>query len=116
VIDPRWVKPLPKSLVTMAQRYSCVVVVEDGITHAGIGSAIAELLQEHGVRIPIHSIGVPLEFIEHSKRDEILHDLGIDVQSITRNLVSWSIAAQGLDSASVNQSEEAKDISRTKQK
>ena len=104
VIDPRWVKPLPKALVTMAQRYSCVVVIEDGISHAGIGSAIAELLREHNVDIPLHSIGVPLEFIEHSKRDEILHDLGIDVQSVTRNLVSWSIAAQGLESERVQDS------------
>ena len=33
VIDPRWVKPLPKSLVTMAQRYKSVVVLEDVIKH-----------------------------------------------------------------------------------
>ena len=33
VIDPRWVKPLPESLVTMAQRYKSVVVLEDGIKH-----------------------------------------------------------------------------------
>ena len=94
VIDPRWVKPLPVSLITMAQRYKCVVVIEDGIKHAGIGSTVAELLREAGIDLPIHSIGVPLEFIEHSKREEILNDLGMNVQSITRNLVSWSISAQ----------------------
>ena len=33
VIDPRWVKPLPQSLVRMAQRYKSVVVLEDGIRH-----------------------------------------------------------------------------------
>ena len=105
VIDPRWVKPLPKSLVTMAQRYSCVVVVEDGITHAGIGSAIAELLQAHDVRIPIHSIGVPLEFIEHSKRNEILADLGITVQSITRELVTWNSTATEVKQLPVDENE-----------
>ena len=45
VIDPRWVKPLPKSLVTMAQRYKSVVVLEDGIKHGGIASTISELLE-----------------------------------------------------------------------
>lgn len=99
VIDPRWVKPLPASLITMAQRYKCVVVIEDGIKHAGIGSTVAELLREAGIDLPIHSIGVPLEFIEHSKREEILNDLGMNVQSITRNLVSWSISAQSSKSA-----------------
>ncbi len=90
VIDPRWVKPLPVSLLTMAQRYKSVVVVEDGIKHGGIASTISEMFREAGLDVPIHSIGVPLEFIEHSKRGEILTDLGITSQNITHQLVSWS--------------------------
>ena len=90
VIDPRWVKPLPQSLVRMAQRYKSVVVLEDGIRHGGIGSSISELLRDAGVLIPLHSIGVPLEFIEHSKRAEILSDIGITAQNIARSVVEWS--------------------------
>jgi len=90
VIDPRWVKPLPEPLVRMAQRYKSVVVLEDGIRHAGIGSAISEMLRDAGILIPLHSIGVPLEFIEHSKRGEILSDIGISAQSISRSVVEWS--------------------------
>ena len=90
VIDPRWVKPLPKSLVTMAQRYKRVVVIEDGIKHGGIASTISELFRESGLNVPVHSIGVPLAFLEHAKRAQILEDLGITVQNITRSLVTWS--------------------------
>ncbi len=90
VIDPRWVKPLPKSLITMAQRYKSVVVLEDGIKHGGIASTISELFRDAGLSVPVHSIGVPLAFIEHSKRAEVLQDLGITVQNITRSLVAWS--------------------------
>jgi 1-deoxy-D-xylulose-5-phosphate synthase len=90
VIDPRWVKPLPKSLLTMAQRYKSVVVVEDGIRHGGIASTISEMFRDAELDVPIHSIGVPLEFIEHSKRGEIMTDLGITAQNITHQLVSWS--------------------------
>ncbi|CAB4341291.1 unannotated protein [freshwater metagenome] len=90
VIDPRWVKPLPSSLATMAQRYKSVVVLEDGIKHGGIASTISEAFREAGVNIPIYSIGVPLEFIEHSKRSEILTDLGITAQNIARSIVEWN--------------------------
>jgi len=90
VIDPRWVKPLPESLVRMAERYKSVVVLEDGIRHAGIGSSISEMFRDAGVLIPLHSIGVPLEFIEHSKRGEILSDIGITAQNISRSVVEWS--------------------------
>ena len=92
VIDPRWVKPLPASLITMAQRYKCVVVVEDGVRHGGIASTISEMFRDADLDIPIHSIGVPLRFIEHSKRGEILSDLGMTAQNIARDLVSWSSA------------------------
>jgi 1-deoxy-D-xylulose-5-phosphate synthase len=90
VIDPRWVKPLPASLVTIAQRYKSVVVLEDGIKHGGIASSISEIFREAGLSTPIHSIGVPLEFIEHSKRAEILNDLGITAQNIARSIVEWN--------------------------
>ena len=90
VIDPRWVKPLPQSLIRMAERYKSVVVLEDGIRHAGIGSSISEMFRDAGVMIPLHSIGVPLEFIEHSKRTEILSDIGITAQNIARSVVEWS--------------------------
>jgi 1-deoxy-D-xylulose-5-phosphate synthase len=90
VIDPRWVKPLPSSLTTMAQRFKGVVVLEDGIKHGGIASSISEMFREEGLNLPIHSIGVPLEFIEHSKRAEIMDDLGITAQNIARSIVEWN--------------------------
>jgi 1-deoxy-D-xylulose-5-phosphate synthase len=94
VIDPRWVKPLPQSLVTMARRYKSVVVLEDGIRHGGIASSLSELFRDARLEVPIHSIGVPLEFIEHSKRAEILEDLGITAQQIAREVVEWSSTSE----------------------
>ncbi len=95
VIDPRWVKPLPISALTsLARRYSRVVVLEDGIKHGGIASSLSEAFREQSIDTPIHSIGVPLEFIEHSKRQEILEDLGITVQNVSRALVGWASLKQ----------------------
>ena len=90
VIDPRWVKPLPQSLISMAERYKSVVVLEDGIRHGGIASSISELFRDSGVNVPLHSIGVPLDFLEHSKRSEILNDIGVTAQNIARSVVEWS--------------------------
>ena len=94
VVDPRWVKPLPSSLVTMARRYKSVVVLEDGIRHGGIASSLSEMFRDARLEVPIHSIGVPLEFIEHSKRAEILEDLGITAQQISREIVEWSSTSE----------------------
>ena len=90
VIDPRWIKPLPQSLVTMATRYKSVVVLEDGIRHGGIASTISEMFRDAGLQVPIHSIGVPLTFLDHAKRGQILNELGITAQQISRSIVEWS--------------------------
>jgi len=90
VIDPRWIKPLPQSLVTMATRYKSVVVLEDGIRHGGIASTISEMFRDAGLQVPIHSIGVPLTFLEHAKRAQILSELGITSQQISLSIVEWS--------------------------
>lgn len=89
VVDPRWVRPLSPTLLAIATAYRSVVVVENGIRHGGIASSLSEMFRDAGLSTPIHSIGVPLEFIEHSKPAEILQDLGITVPDISRSIVEW---------------------------
>jgi 1-deoxy-D-xylulose-5-phosphate synthase len=89
VIDPLWVKPISSNVTALCAQYSTVVVMEDGIKHAGIASSISEALREAGSDCFVHSIGVPLEFIEHSKRNEILDDLAITPAAIVQQIASW---------------------------
>jgi 1-deoxy-D-xylulose-5-phosphate synthase len=89
VIDPLWVKPISSNVTALCAKYSTVVVMEDGIKHAGIASTISESLREAGSPCVVHSIGVPLEFIEHSKRNEILEDLKITSAAIVQQIAGW---------------------------
>ena len=89
VVDPLWVKPISPAVIAMCGEYSTVVVMEDGIKHAGIASTISEALREAGSQRIVHSIGIPLEFIEHSKRNEILEDLEITPTNIVGQISGW---------------------------
>ena len=89
VVDPLWVKPISPAIIAMCADYDTVVVMEDGIKHAGIASTISETLREAGSSCILHSIGVPLEFIEHSKRNEILEDLEITPAAIVQQIKGW---------------------------
>ena len=89
VIDPLWVKPISPAVIALCANYSTVVVMEDGIKHAGIASTISEALRNTGTDCSLHSIGVPLEFIEHSKRAEILEDLEITPAAIVQQISGW---------------------------
>ncbi len=89
VVDPLWVKPISPAIIAMCADYGTVIVMEDGIKHAGIASTISETLREAGSGCTLHSIGVPLEFIEHSKRNEILADLEITPATIVQQIKGW---------------------------
>lgn len=94
VVDLRWVRPVPTAIEELAVDYDLVVVVEDGIVSGGIGSAISQRLMDANISTPVRSIGVPLEFIPHSKRSEIFTDLGITSANLAKRIVAWQAADQ----------------------
>lgn len=88
VVDPRWVAPLPGHLVTMASRFSEVFILEDGIEGRGVAASFEMLMRQSGSMKSIHSIGVPQRYIEHSKRGEILADIGLTSGAVAQRLVA----------------------------
>jgi 1-deoxy-D-xylulose-5-phosphate synthase len=72
VIDPRWVVPVPESVITLAAKHRLVVTIEDGIRVGGIGTRIRQELRAAGVDTALNELGLPDEFLEHGSRAEIL--------------------------------------------
>ncbi|MDH6284195.1 1-deoxy-D-xylulose-5-phosphate synthase [Prescottella agglutinans] len=96
VIDPRWVLPVPESVVKLAENFRMVVTVEDSGLHGGIGSTVSAALRAAGVDVPCRDLGVPQQFLDHASRDQIHRELGLTAQDITRQVTGWVV---GLDRA-----------------
>ena len=88
VVDPRWVVPVPASIIDMARAHRIVVSIEDGVRVGGVGTRIRQELRAAGVDTAVDEIGLPDEFLDHASRNEILADVGLTAQSIARNLVA----------------------------
>ena len=86
VVDPRWVRPIPQEILNLVGSSAHVIVLEDGLRHAGIASTISEEARAVGISSPIHSFGVPTQFLEHAKRNEILLDLGLTVENVAMRI------------------------------
>jgi 1-deoxy-D-xylulose-5-phosphate synthase len=86
VVDPRWVKPVPGELVRMARDVRCVVVVEDGL-RGGVSGAVAQALRDARVPTPMRDFGIPLRFLDHAKRPEVLAEIGLTAQDVARDIV-----------------------------
>ena len=87
VVDPRWVKPLPAALIDEARAVRQVLVIEDGVRIGGIGSAVSQLLRDAGVDVPVRNVGIPLAFLDHGKRPQVLAECGLTAQDISRTVV-----------------------------
>ena len=92
VWDVRVAKPLDVDMLADAAAHPAVVTVEDGYREGGIGSAIADRLEQHPGATPRLSVlGVPVQFIPHGKPDAILAGFGLDGDGIaasTRTLLA----------------------------
>ncbi|TDE50222.1 1-deoxy-D-xylulose-5-phosphate synthase [Nonomuraea mesophila] len=86
VVDPRWVKPLDEALAPAARQHKLVAVVEDNGRVGAVGDAVARLLRDADVDVPVRTFGIPQEFLDHAKRAAILSRIGLTGQDLARQI------------------------------
>lgn len=77
VIDPRWVIPVPDSLVELAAHHRWVVCLEDGIRVGGVGTRIRQALRDTHLTVGVTELGVTEGFLPHASRAELLDWSGL---------------------------------------
>ncbi|MBC7723211.1 MAG: 1-deoxy-D-xylulose-5-phosphate synthase [Burkholderiaceae bacterium] len=94
VVDPRWVVPVPESVISLAADHRLVVSLEDGIRVGGVGTRIRQDLRAAGVDTPVTELGLPDEFLDHATRAQILEDVGLTAQQIARDIVEQVLGSK----------------------
>ncbi|WP_350349751.1 1-deoxy-D-xylulose-5-phosphate synthase [Agromyces sp. G08B096] len=94
VVDPRWVVPVPRSVIELSAEYRIVVSLEDGIRVGGIGTRIRQDLREAGVDTAVTELGLPDEFLDHGSRSEILERVGLTPQQIARDVTAMVLGSK----------------------
>jgi 1-deoxy-D-xylulose-5-phosphate synthase len=85
VVNMRWAKPLDESMVLqMAAKHTCFVTLEDACVMGGAGSAVGEFLQKSNLQIPLLSLGLPDQFIEHGDPAKLMAMQGLDAAGIEK--------------------------------
>ena len=86
--DMRFLKPLDTTLLDeVAQRFSRVVTVEDGARLGGFGSAVLEYFADRGAKPDVVRLGLPDNFVEHGKPEELYRIVGLDKDTIKKALL-----------------------------
>ncbi|UQN13837.1 1-deoxy-D-xylulose-5-phosphate synthase [Gulosibacter sp. ACHW.36C] len=94
VVDPRWVVPVPESVIALADEHRLVITLEDGIVVGGIGTRVRQDLRAAEVDTTVTELGLPDEFLDHASRGQILEDAGLTPQQIARNVVAQVLGSR----------------------
>ncbi|MGQ0850092.1 MAG: 1-deoxy-D-xylulose-5-phosphate synthase [Actinomycetota bacterium] len=86
VINARWVKPIDPRLAEWVARYQQVVTLEDNVISGGFGSAVLERLAGTDLTGRVTVLGLPDRFLPAGSVDELLHDVGLDVDGVTDHI------------------------------
>ena len=94
VIDPRWVVPVPQSVIDISAEHRIVVTIEDGVRVGGIGTRIRQDLRAAGVDTAVTELGLPDQFLPHGSRDFIMEQVGLTPQAIARDVVAQVLGSK----------------------
>ena len=87
VVDPGFVLPVNKALLTMAAEHRLVATLEDGVRVGGVGSRLGLELADARIRTPVRTFGLQPEFLAQGTRDGLLREQGLSDQEVARALV-----------------------------
>jgi 1-deoxy-D-xylulose-5-phosphate synthase len=75
------------ALAPLAARHRLVAVVEDNGVVGGVGTQVTAALAAAGVPVPVRTFGIPQRFIDHGVRPEVLEEVGLTAQEVSRRVV-----------------------------
>lgn len=87
VVDPRWIKPLPNYLANLGARHRLVAVIEDNSRSGGTASSISQFLRDRNIYTPQRDFGIPEKFLDHATRAQVLNEIGLTAQDISRDII-----------------------------
>lgn len=89
VVDPIFVKPLDSELFyDILTSHKCVVTLEEHAVSSGFGLIFNSFVMRNGFgHIQVLNFGIPDAFIDQGTYKELIADIGLDAESIARQIV-----------------------------
>ena len=90
-VDMRFLAPLDVQLLSeVAARHKVLFTVEDGVSHGGLLSAVAEFVSQSPQPIPVIPIAIDNRFVEHGDLDSLYRECGLDPEQIAEKIIHYS--------------------------
>lgn len=90
VMDPIFVKPLDSELLCkLLINHNRIVTIEEHSVVSGMGSIVNNFLMSQGFSsVQVLNIGIPETFLQHGSYKEIIDEIGLSPEKITKRIIS----------------------------
>ena len=89
VVNMRFVKPLDEELILrMAASHDLIVTIEEHVVYGGAGSAVNEVLVQHGVVTKSVNLGLPDIHVDHGVPKTVFSEHNMDAKAIIEKVQS----------------------------
>ena len=92
VVNMRFAKPLDTEMLFQDARDThCIVAMEEGAVIGGVGEALVQALNNHGLldKTLVLNFGIPDEFISQGDRKLLLRDIGLTPELMADRILDW---------------------------
>ena len=85
LVNCRFIKPLDVEILKyISDNVPAIITIEEGSLIGGFGSVITNYFRNNSIKII--SMGIPDRYIEHGTRQELLDDIGLNIEGIIESI------------------------------
>jgi len=89
VVNARFAKPLDEALLIELERnHTHVITLEEHSLAGGFGTAVAEFVSDHGLKLRVERIGVPNVLVQHDSQDKQRALFGLTADALAARIRS----------------------------
>ena len=102
LINARFVKPLDEELIRRAAReHDLLVTMEENVRSGGFGDRVLEYLNDIQAKVPVISVALPDDYVEHGNVEVLKKETCVDADSIVKRILASyvGLGQEGTDGA-----------------
>lgn len=102
LINARFVKPLDEELIRRAaEEHDLLVTMEENVRSGGFGDRVLEYLNDIQAKVPVISVALPDDYVEHGNVEVLKKETCVDADSIVKRILASyvGLGQEGTDGA-----------------
>ena len=102
LINARFVKPMDEELIRRAAgEHDLLVTMEENVRSGGFGDRVLEYLNDIQAKVPVISVALPDDYVEHGNVEVLKKETCVDADSIVKRILASyvGLGQEGTDGA-----------------